>query len=208
MWIDSRHPDQASAQRAADVIRAGGIVLYPTDTVYGLGCDPFNREAMKRLFRIKGRPEKRGVLVLVPGIEAVEQLAAGIPPSAREILQRFWPGPLTVILPAAPHLPPELTGTARTIGVRHPDQPFLQAWMDCLGGPIVSTSANRSGDPDPPDLESLRRLFESKVDLFLESGRPASRLPSTVIDLTVTPFELLREGDLTSAVRRFLAQLP
>lgn len=196
MRIDLQSPDRDMLRRAAETVRQGGVVLYPTDTIYGLGCDPRNATALRRLFRIKGRPEERGVLVLAPDLGSAFSLISGLHPEAREILDRYWPGPLTGIFPAAEDLPGELTGGTRTIGVRVPSLPLLRLWMEELGGPLVSTSANRSGEPVPTDLAKLRELFESVVDLFLEAGEPASTTPSTVVDFTTRPFRVVRQGEL------------
>lgn len=179
-------------------------MCYPADTIYGLGCDPLNRHALQRIFTIKGRPESRGFLVLVPDMAAVRSLAAEIPPEAMALVERFWPGPLTLILSARPDLPPELTGDGSTIGVRQPLNAFLEAWMRELQGPIVSTSANRSGEPTPTEPAELRRLFGNVVDLFLESVEPLQGIPSTVVDLSRRPFRMVREGVLAEPVEAFL----
>ncbi len=198
--IDPGSPDPGTVRLAAEVIRRGGVVCYPADTVYGLGCDPLCREALQRIFRIKGRPEDRGVLVLVPDLETVCRLAAEIPAEAASLMERCWPGPLTLILKARPGLPAELTGAGSTIGVRRPSNAFLEAWMVELGGPLVSTSANRSGEATPSDPLQLRRLFEASVDLFLESVHPLPGIPSTVVDFSRRPFRVVREGVLAAEV--------
>lgn len=179
-------------------------MAYPTDTVFGLGCDPFNRRALNRLYELKGRPSEKGVLVLVPSTAIAASLVTALPPSASVLMNRFWPGPVTLVLPAAKSLPLELTGAAGTVGLRQPLNPFLQAWMEVLGGPVVSTSANRSGEPIPADLAGLRGSFETRVDLFLEAGEPQPTLPSTVVDLSSKPFRVLRPGTLADEVAKVL----
>lgn len=206
MRIDLEDPQPDLVENAARTIREGGVVLYPSDTIYGLGCDPFQTPTLDRLFHIKGRPENRGVLVLIPDSGWIGQLASSVPETADSILDRFWPGPLTVLLKARPSLPAGLTGREGKIGVRWPALPYLEDWMRLIPGPIVSTSANRSGEPVPATLEELRRLFADRVDLFLESGEPALAAPSTVLDLTEEPFRIVREGALAPSLRRFLAR--
>jgi L-threonylcarbamoyladenylate synthase len=206
MRIDLEDPQPNLLEKAARTIREGGVVLYPSDTIYGLGCDPFQALALDRLFHIKGRPENRGVLVLIPDLGWIGQLASSVPRAADSILDRFWPGPLTVLLKARPSLPAGLTGREGKIGVRRPALPYLEDWMRLIPGPIVSTSANRSGEPAPATLEELRRLFADRVDLFLESGEAALAAPSTVLDLTEEPFRIVREGALGPSLRKFLAR--
>ncbi len=179
-------------------------MCYPADTIYGLGCDPLNRHALQRIFAIKGRPESRGVLVLVPDMAAASRLAKEIPAEAAGLMEQFWPGPLTIVMKARPDLPAELTGDGSTIGVRQPLNAFLEAWMRELQGPIVSTSANRSGEPTSADPAELRRLFESVVDLFLESTVPVQGIPSTVVDVSRRPFRIVREGVLAERIEAFL----
>jgi L-threonylcarbamoyladenylate synthase len=207
MRIDVINPDPGMLAEAVRVVRRGGVVLYPADTIYGLGCDPFNPEAVSRLMALKGRDEGKGCLVLIPNNHWLDRLAAEVPTTGRALCDRFWPGPLTVVTRALPTLPPGIRSRGGTVGLRRPRNPFLEAWLDLLGSPLVSTSANRSGEPYTGDPTVLRSLFEPGVDLFLDAGELPERPPSTVVDLTTSPFRLLRAGEQADAVRAELDRL-
>lgn len=197
-------PSPQVLREAAEVIRRGGVVLYPSDTIYGLGCDPFQNQAVDRLFELKGRPRDKGVLLLVPHPDWVHRLVEAIPSRYWELTRRFWPGPLTVLLPARSDLGTGIVGEEGKVGIRYPDTPFLQQWMEEIPGPLVSTSANRSGEPPQTRIEELRRQFEGRVSLFLDGGELPSSLPSTVVDLCEDPPRLVRWGVGAEAVVRFL----
>jgi len=179
-------------------------VLYPADTIYGLGCDGLNGEAISRLVDVKGRSDEKGLLVLVPSLAEVYPLVEAVPELGLPLLEQCWPGPLTVLLRPAAALPELLAGSGGKIGIRSPRGGFLQAWLTQLGRPLVSTSANRSGEPYSGDLDRLRELFEDEVDLFMECGELPNRPPSTVIDLTTLPFQVVREGSEIHEIVRIL----
>ncbi|GAB4251454.1 MAG: L-threonylcarbamoyladenylate synthase [Acidobacteriota bacterium] len=207
VYVDLYRPDPSVVQSACRVLLAGGVILYPTDTIYGLGCDALDRQAVERLVRIKGRSAAKGMLVLAGSPDWLPRLAREVPREADRLLATFWPGPLTVLLPAAPELPEPLVGAGGKIGVRVPNLPFLQQWLEGVQRPIVSTSANPSGAPYTGDVERLRSLFANRVDLFLESGELPHSEPSTVVDLAERPFRVVREGVGAAAVRAFLEKL-
>jgi L-threonylcarbamoyladenylate synthase len=194
MRIDPESPEPDVVDRAVVAVREGGVVLYPADTIYGLGCDALNGEAIRRLVDAKGRSEEKGLLVLVPSLAEVYPLVEAVPELALRLLDQCWPGPLTVLLRPSARLPELLTGSEGKIGIRCPRGPFLQTWLTQLGRPLVSTSANRSGDPYCGDVARLRELFDGKVDLFMECGELPRRPPSTVVDLTTSLFQVVRKG--------------
>lgn len=208
MRIDPLRPSPGIIERAAAVIRDGGVVLYPSDTVYGLGCDPFNEKALRRLFEIKGRPEEKGVLLLIPDSSWISRLCVNMPEVFDELAKSFWPGPATMLFEARPSVLPGLVvGEAGKVGLRCPDLDYLLRWMEAIPGPLVSTSANRSQEPPPESLLILRDLFEDQVDLFLEAGDINQNVqPSTVVDLTTTPPVLVRRGRLSDEVEIFLSR--
>lgn len=183
------------------MIRGGGVVLYPSDTIYGLGCDPFRAEAVERIFRIKGRPEEKGVLVLIPDESYLKSFCRKIPRDAAKLMRRFWPGPVTFLFPARSDLPELLKGRGDKIGLRLPLSRFLREWMGQIPGPLVSTSANLSGHPPPEDPAEIKQLFHDQVDLILEAGRLAGK-PSSVVDLTVDPPRLVRAGENAAELAR------
>jgi L-threonylcarbamoyladenylate synthase len=204
MRIDPERPETALIERAVGVVHRGGVILYPADTIYGLGCDAFNAQAIQRLVEIKSRSEEKGFLVLVPSLSQIDALVESIPEKGLHLLEQCWPGPLTVLLKPAANLSPLLTGGGQKVGIRCPQGPFLAAWLEALGTPLVSTSANRAGEPYCGSLDRLHELFDNEVDLFMECGDLPERPPSTVVDLTRSPFSVTRPG---SAVDRILSIL-
>jgi L-threonylcarbamoyladenylate synthase len=204
--FDLGSPSPEIIEKAAQAIRRGGIVLYPTDTLYGLGCDPFNEEALQRLFTIKGRSQKKGVLLLIPNYNYSKAVSDHIPDLFYELVEAFWPGPVTLLLEGNSSCSRLLLGEEGKVGLRHPDLPFLQLWMEAIPGPIVSTSANLSGEPST-SLQDLKQLFDQQVDLILEGTaieQPGE--PSTVVDLTIDPARVVRAGRWASRVEEFLTR--
>ena len=193
-------------EKAARAIRQGKVVLYPTDTLYGLGCDPSNEEALRRLFAIKGRSETKGVLLLVQDYSYAEAVSDHIPDLFYELVETFWPGPVTLLLEGNSSCSRLLLGKDGKVGLRHPDLAFLQLWMEAIPGPIVSTSANLSGEPLAA-LEDLKQLFDHQVDLILE-GRETQQpsQPSTVVDMTMDPPRIVRAGRWAGRVEEFLTR--
>ncbi|MDA2926987.1 L-threonylcarbamoyladenylate synthase [Acidobacteria bacterium AH-259-G07] len=207
VYFDPASPTREVIEKAAQVIRQGGIVLHPSDTIYGLGCDPFNERALQRLFAMKGRSEHKGVLLLLADLSWIKSISANIPEVFYELAEAFWPGPVTFLLEGGSELSPLIRGEDDKVGLRWPDRPFLQLWMKAIPGPVISTSANRSGQPPPEMVQDLKRLFYHQVDLFLESGEINQDVqPSTVVDLTTNPPRIVREGQAAEQVRRFLNQ--
>ncbi len=194
MKIDLKDPGGEVVALAAKTILNQGIVLSPTDTVYGLACDPYSEEALNRLCSVKGRPSRKGFLVLVSGIEQVAAVASRLPRGFQEFARQIWPGPITVLLEAADNIPQPVRGDGSKIGCRQPDSPFLLQWIAAAGRPIVSTSANLSGQPIPSTLSELESLFGDRVDLFLEAGEPRACEPSTVVDWSGSVARVLRRG--------------
>ena len=186
------------------MIREGGVVLHPTDTLYGLACDPFCVEAVDRLIAIKERPPERGLLLLVPDCASVDNLCDEIPEVFHAAARELWPGPFTFLLRAASRLPQGVRGEEGKVGVRQPALPYLQSWMSLIPGPLVSTSANRSGKAVPGSVAELKRLLQGEVDLFLEAGEVKDPYPSSVLDLTIEPSRIVREGREVEKVKQFL----
>lgn len=186
------------------MVAAGGVILYPTDTIYGLGCLAGDRGAVARIYSIKGRPESRPSLVLVDSIAMADGLAASVPPGARKLMESCWPGPLTILLPGRPGLPAPLTAGGGLIGIRLPDDDFCRRLVSMTGGPVVSTSANRTGEDPPADFTELMGQFSGEVDLAVDAGRKAGK-PSTVADLSGGRMVIVREGAYSeSDLRRVL----
>jgi L-threonylcarbamoyladenylate synthase len=192
-------PLDAVFARCRDVIQAGGVIAYPTDTFYGLGADPRDAEAVRRIFAIKGREAGQPILLLLHDRSEVAAWASAVTPSAERLMERFWPGPLTLVFPAAPRVLPELTGGSGTIGLRVPGNVLTRELLRTLGTALTGTSANRSGGRDPRTAEEVMREVGDRVDLVLDGGAMPGDKPSTVVDATVEPPRIIRQGTLDIA---------
>jgi L-threonylcarbamoyladenylate synthase len=179
--------------------RQGGLIVYPTDTFYGLGADCFSGRALSRIYEVKGRPPSKALPVLISDAEMVRRLAVEIPPVFDRLSTVFWPGPLTLILKAAANLPAELVGPERTIGIRLPAVTWIRDLIRAAGFPVVATSANISGEGEIDSAGEAVRQFKNKVDLIVDGGKTAGGRPSTVIDLTSGKPVLRREGAIPRA---------
>ena len=192
-------PLDAVFARCREVVRARGVIAYPTDTFYGLGADPRDPEAVRRIFAIKGREAGQPILLLLHDRSEVAAWASAVTPSAERLMDRFWPGPLTLVFPAAPHVLPELTGGGGTIGLRVPGNELTRELLRHLGRALTGTSANRSGGRDPRTVEEVMREVGDRVDLILDGGVTTGNRPSTVVDVTVEPPRIIRQGILDIA---------
>ncbi|RLI20042.1 threonylcarbamoyl-AMP synthase [Candidatus Bathyarchaeota archaeon] len=177
---------------AAEIIKKGGLVIYPTDTVYGVGCNPFNVDSVKRVFEVKGRTGKP-MPVLAYSIENAKRIAE-FNDKALKIAEAFWPGPITLILPKKPNLPDIVTCNHRTVGVRVPNHEVALELMRLSVGLLIGTSANKTGGEPPKTVEEAVRQIGEKVDIVLDGGRVPLGMPSTVVDLTVETPTVVREG--------------
>jgi L-threonylcarbamoyladenylate synthase len=174
-------------------LRRGGIIAFPTDTAYGLGVDPFNEAAVDRLFTVKGRPEAKPILLLVDSIERAESVSEP-PAHFREIVDKFWPGPLTLVVPARSELPMKVTAGTKTIGLRWPIAPFANTLVRRFGRPVTATSANRSGEPATITAGEVRSQLGGSIDALIDGGTLPTRGGSTLLDLTADPPVVLRDG--------------
>ena len=181
-------------EEAAAVLRDGGIVAYPTETVYGLAVDPFSVEALDRLFAAKGRAREKAILLIIGCRAHLDRVAADVPPRAQAYMDAFWPGPLSLLLPKHPDLPEELAPGLDSICVRCPGLPAARALCDAFGGPVTSTSANTSGEAPARSLDDLDL---PGLTLGLDGGLLRPEPPSTILD--VRSGKILREGPITAA---------
>lgn len=191
--VSATAPESATIARAAAVIRTGGLVAFPTETVYGLGADGLNEEAVARIFAAKGRPEAKGLILHLsePG-EARE--VAVVSPMAERLMTAFFPGPLTLILPARPIVPAATRGGGPTVAVRMPDHAVARALVAAAGRPIAAPSANPSGALPPRTAAEVLAGLDGRFDLLLDAGSTPLGTPSTLLDLTQTPPQILRHG--------------
>jgi L-threonylcarbamoyladenylate synthase len=179
-------------------LHAGGVIAFPTDTAYGLGADPFNEGAVRRIFEIKGRPETKPILVLVNSMEMANRVAT-LSDRATALAKRFWPGPLTMILPAHESVPSAVTAGTGTVGVRWADAPLAYRLIAGFQGPITATSANLAGMPSAVTVAEVREQLGESIDLIIDGGTLPERGGSTLLDLTTIPARLLREGPIAKA---------
>jgi len=198
--------EAALIEEIRDLLLADRLVAVPTETFYALAAHPFRSPALERLFAVKGRPVGKPILLLVAGPEMLKEVAADIPAVALRLMARFWPGPLTLILPARPELPALLTGGTGTIGVRQPRREAALALIEGLGFPLTGTSANRSSRPPAATPAEVARELGGEVDLILDDGPCPGGLPSTVVDLTTHPPCVRRKGALP--VQELMDMLP
>jgi L-threonylcarbamoyladenylate synthase len=201
------HAGPEEIARAVARLRAGGLVAFPTETVYGLGADAFNEHAVRRIFALKGRPSTNPLIVHVSGEEMAGEVVAGWPQSASRLAAAFWPGPLTIVLPRSSRIPSIITAGGNTVGVRCPDHPITLALLEALGGPLVGPSANPSGRVSPTTAEHVAESF-SEEDVYILDGGPCTRgIESTVLLLSDHP-RILRPGLITAEeISTILGQL-
>jgi len=181
---------------AVRAYRSGGTIAYPTETFYGLGVDPFNPVAVERLFSLKGRAEDKPVALIIKDEGMLERVALVVPPDAKRLIRRFWPGPLTIILKAGPGIPPGLIGGTGKVGVRVSSNPVTERLLKALNAPLTATSANPAGKAPPRSPEEVISYFDGSIDVLIDGGRLKGRLASTVVDSTGVEVEILREGEV------------
>jgi len=193
MRIDPEQPLPQLIEKTAVVIKGGGVIIYPTETLYGLGANPLDPEAMERLYAIKGREKGKPIPFLIKDQEMLTTLVEEIPPIGRQLMERYWPGALTLIFRAKKGLPPPLCGEGGTIGLRISAHPIAQLIVEAVETPLTSTSANPAGEGNLTDCQSIAHVFGDQVDLIIDGGKVPG-IGSTVVDLTMTPPKVVREG--------------
>lgn len=191
-----KNPDPYVIEEAAGIIRQGGLVVYPTETFYGLGGDPQNEAAIKRIFKVKRRPSKMPLPLIISDKSDLRRWVQDVPPIAQRLIKHFWPGPLTILFPHHPSLSEYLTAGSGKIGIRWPMSEIATAIASQAGGAIISTSANISGLGGILDTKALLRQMDGLVDIIIDSGDLPNARGSTVIDITDGALRIIREGDL------------
>ncbi|WP_447976768.1 L-threonylcarbamoyladenylate synthase [Candidatus Nitrospira bockiana] len=190
-------PGAPAAREAEHVLRRGGVLAVPTESFYALAASPFDARAVDRVAAIKGRPGGKPILILISRREQLAELVAEVPEAARVLMDRFWPGPLTLIMPAAAGLPSALSAGTGTVGVRLVDRPDVAALLERVG-PLTGTSANRSGETPARTAAEVHAALGAEVDLILEAAPGGAPIPSTVVD-TRRPVKIVREGPVKRA---------
>jgi len=189
--------EQRVLEMTARAIRNGNVISLPTETFYALAADPFNLDAVNRIFQIKKRPDRKALLLLVESIDQARMVTENIPPVFFDLAETFWPGPLTVILPANKKVPSRVTGGTGTVGIRLLDQNFTRQLIRKIQLPIIGTSANLSGYPPCSKADDVLAQLNGKIELLIDNGNTEASAPSTVIDLTSPSIRLLREGAIS-----------
>jgi L-threonylcarbamoyladenylate synthase len=192
--VNPLNPEAGPIDEAVYVLKRGGVIGYPTETVYGLAVDAYNEDALRKLFMIKEREMNKPISLLVRDVAMVEAVASRIPPVALSLIRGYWPGALTIIFAASERCSPILTGQSGKIGVRISPHRIVQTLLDAFKNPITATSANLSGMPSVVDSHEVYRVFRGKIDLVIDGGTAPGEGESTVIDVTVSPPKVLREG--------------
>jgi len=193
--ISGKKPNKKKIREAAKVIMSGGVIIFPTETVYGIACSPFKKKAVERIFKLKGRNWNKPLAVIVENFKQVKTLTKNLSPKAKEIMSRYWPGPLTLVLNKSSEIPAYVTARLKKVGIRMPDHPISKELIRTCGIPLVATSANISGSADPKTArQALKQLID--VDLLIDGGRTQVGKASTVIDATGKKVKILRKGPL------------
>jgi L-threonylcarbamoyladenylate synthase len=181
---------------ALDILNSGGLVAFPTDTVYGVGALAFDGKAIESIYVAKDRPMEKAIPILIADLEDMEKVGMDIPKTTYTLASRFWPGPLTCIIPKRPTLPEAVSATS-TVGVRVPDHEVARALLRSAG-PMAVTSANISGQPSPSTAEEVYAQLNGRIPLIIDGGRIPGGVPSTVVDCSTNELKILREGPITA----------
>lgn len=184
--------------KAGEMLRRGGVVAFPTETVYGLGASVYCEEAIEQVFKAKGRPNDNPLIAHIADMDGVKQLAAYMPETAMQLAKAYWPGPMTLVLPKLSLVPDAVTAGLDTVGVRMPSDENARALLRAAGVPVAAPSANRSGKPSPTRAQHVLQDMDGRVDMILDGGECSCGLESTVIDCTGTGIVILRPGYITA----------
>ena len=183
---------------AADILKEGGLVAVPTETVYGLAANGFDENAVSKIYEVKGRPEAKPLSLMVAGIDAIDMLCQDVPKAAYTLAEVFWPGPLTIVLKAKKTIPEIVRAGGDTVGLRCPDHPQLRELLGAIDFPLAAPSANPSGEKSPVRAEDVLRYFNGKIEGIIDGGECTLGKESTIIGLSKTPYTILREGAVSA----------
>lgn len=206
--INREKPEPAKIRRAVLIIRRGGLVAFPTDTVYGLGADARNSRAVKKIFVVKGRPRTNPLPILIAKKSDLKKYTLGISRKIKKLTDKFWPGPLTLALKKKKIISDAVTAGKKTVGVRVPKNPVALALIQTLGRPLATTSANIAGKPSPTTSRGVKKYLNNKIELILDGGKTKLGVESTVLDCTTSPPTLLRSGAISkNTLERLIGQI-
>lgn len=205
--INPVNPESARIQFAADIIQKGGVIAYPTETVYGLGANIYNETAVNRIYTLKGRDQQKALIVIINSIEQLDKLASYISEQALCLIKYFWPGPLTMIFSARASVPEFVTGGGKTIAIRIPNSPICLELIKACEVPLTSTSANLAGGKNPTTAREVLKIFGTQLDLIIDGGSSQSNISSTVLDVTQKEIHLVRQGAITIETLKKVSKL-
>lgn len=197
VYVDDKNIDKGIIEEAGSVIRHGGLVAFPTETVYGLGANALDGAAVKKIFEAKGRPQDNPLIVHISDFDELEPLVAEVPEIARRLMEKFWPGPMTIIFKKSSAIPDETSAGLESVGIRMPSNPTARALIRAAGVPIAAPSANISGRPSPTEVGSCIEDLSGKVDMIIGGEKCEVGVESSVIDVTEYPPCILRPGGIT-----------
>jgi L-threonylcarbamoyladenylate synthase len=197
LTVDPHTPDDRSLILAAEVVKAGGVLVYPTETLYGIGANAWDAQAIRKVDILKQRPDQKPSLVLVESHERMLTLVASVNAKAEKLIAEFWPGPLTLVFPASKAVPLALSKGSGTVGIRIPSSVLCRRLLQLAGCPISSSSANRPGEPPGTTIQQISASFPTGVDLYLDAGKIAGNLSSTVVDVSGPTPRIIRQGAIT-----------
>lgn len=195
--VDPAAPDAAALQRAGACLRAGGLVAFPTETVYGLGAHALDAAAVRRIFEAKGRPASDPLIVHIAALDQLHRLVRAVPPAARQLAHAFWPGPLTLVLPRTSAVPDAVTAGLETVGIRIPSHPVARALLREAAIPVAAPSANLFSRPSPTRAAHVRDDLDGRIELIVDGGATTMGVESTVLDLSGDVPRVLRPGGVT-----------
>lgn len=198
--INPQNPEPHLLTQAAQIIRHGGVVAFPTDTSYGLAVNPSDDQAVEKIYRLKGRDYDKPLILLISKTAQLGLLAADYPSWVKDLTDKFWPGPLTLIFPACESLKNLAIGASGKIAIRFPDNKTACALIDLAATPLTATSANPSGYPSPFSAREVAAYFPQGLDLIIDAGESERGLDSTILDVTAHPFRLIRSGAIAPKV--------
>lgn len=208
LQINATHPEQAIIERAAELLRAGDLVVFPTETVYGLGANALDAQAAERIFAAKERPYSDPLISHIANEETLELLVAAVSPNARKLARAFWPGPLTLVMPASPRIPGLITAGLPTVAIRMPRHPVALALIRAAGFPIAAPSANRFMHVSPTTAQHVYADLHGRVPLILDGGPCEVGVESTIVDLCSPQPTILRPGGLSlEELRRVIPEV-
>jgi L-threonylcarbamoyladenylate synthase len=192
--IDPAAPDLSLVEKAADIMKQGGVIAYPTETFYGLGCDIASEEGIERLFSSKGRSFAKPIPLIIGSPGDLTKYVRAVPAAAEHLIGRYWPGPLTIIFEMAPFLPERLTAGTGKIAIRHSSNPIAALLARALSGAVTATSANLSNKPECTTADEVTASLGGRINAVVDGGRTPGGVGSTIVDVTVSPPAVVRQG--------------